>query len=126
MERFDTAENIKTCHTSLLIVHGEDDTLIPVDHAIQLNSIAKPKLNMLDIIPNVGHNMLPEDRIVIGCKHLIEKSEGMMNDVVYVNDVSYMDNDIASNCDCSGSMTKVVDTSLEATSAVSVTYCTLL
>jgi fermentation-respiration switch protein FrsA (DUF1100 family) len=48
---------IATLRTPVLVVHGEDDVLVPVEHGRALFAAA-PEPKRLRIVPGVGHNDL--------------------------------------------------------------------
>lgn len=120
LERFNTQENIKYCDTGLLIVHGDQDEVIPVDHGKKLHKIAQCPVKILDIVEDVGHNGLPYDRIVDGCKSVLKQvsSHILYENVKYQNDICW---DVKCNHqkEESSSIGTSIATSLEATSAVS-------
>ncbi len=49
---------VKEIDTPLLIIHGENDRLIPVKHAMQNYEISQSEPRILKIIPDAGHNNL--------------------------------------------------------------------
>lgn len=122
LERFDTKENIKCCDTSLLIIHGEKDALISVNHGIKLNKIAQCPINILDVVTDSTHNDIPYIRIVNNCKDLLDRiSNCFVYKVKYINNMCWdSDNDINFNPQFKPMCTKIMATSLEATSATSV------
>ena len=90
LDRFNTQKNIKYCDTSLLIVHGDQDEVIPVDHGKKLHEIAQCPVKILDIVENVGHNHLPYNRIVDGCKSVLKQiSSHLLYDAKYQNNICW-------------------------------------
>lgn len=56
IERFDNVAHIKRIKLSpVLMVHGAEDTVIPIQHAEQLYSVCRTTLKVLIKVPNVGH-----------------------------------------------------------------------
>jgi len=120
LDRLDTRENIKYCDTGLLIMHGDQDEVIPVNHGKELYDIAKCPVKTLDIIENVGHDYIDSNRIINNCLSTLQRvsSHILSENVSYENNICWNDK---SNHKQPGSsvIATSVATSLEATSACS-------
>lgn len=57
LDRFENIDSIKTIHTPLLVVHGDQDRVIPVTNGEAVFAAA-PEPKTLKIIPGAGHNNL--------------------------------------------------------------------
>jgi fermentation-respiration switch protein FrsA (DUF1100 family) len=55
---FDNAQKIATTHLPLLVIHGERDTLIPVENGQELYDISPSPEKIILRIPDAGHNDL--------------------------------------------------------------------
>lgn len=55
--RFDNADNVQHISAPILLVHGDRDEIIPVEHARALSALLKPG-DMMQILPGQSHNGL--------------------------------------------------------------------
>lgn len=126
VERFDTKENIKHCDTGLLLIHGTDDTLIPVEHSNILYKNADCPIKKKDILLGRGHNDIPMERIIDKCNELLKDISIYFVKATYINKMGWMrvmnDNNYKGS-----SCKKVVATCMEPCMATSqkVYDCTL-
>lgn len=54
-QRFDTASRIAEVNCPLLIIHGEGDTLVPVEQSHRLIELADPAVSKLEVRPRINH-----------------------------------------------------------------------
>ncbi len=55
--RYDTAARIGDVHVSVLVIHGADDRVVPLDHGRRVYEAANEPKHLL-IVPGAGHNDL--------------------------------------------------------------------
>jgi len=64
-ERFNNRERLQRLHrTPLLIVHGTDDEVIPVTHAVELERVSTAPRKRLHLVPGAHHNDLDPQKDV--------------------------------------------------------------
>lgn len=72
---FNNAEKVKNIHLPLLVIHGERDTLLPVEHGQQLYDASPSDQRMIVRIPGAGHNdiLLYSDVYFAALKQFMER-----------------------------------------------------
>jgi pimeloyl-ACP methyl ester carboxylesterase len=92
LERFDTKENIKYCDTGLLIFHGTDDKIIPINHGTELHKIATAPINKIEIMLGSGHNNLDFHRIIAKTNEFIDEifPYFKFDNVTYINKMMWL------------------------------------
>lgn len=90
LERFDTRDNIRCCYRNLLIIHGSQDQVIPVEHGIELHKIALEtcKNPIISILDGMSHNNIPKQHIIDKCRELTTSINIVCQD--YRNSISWI------------------------------------
>lgn len=74
-DKFDNEEKIKNIHVPLLIIHGTDDSLVPVEQGEALYQMADQSPHkQLKLIDGVEHNIPWEDDYIQTIRDFIEKN----------------------------------------------------
>jgi len=65
-ERFNTASKIAHVSCPVLIVHGERDSLVPIEHGRRLVQLGPPDTTKLEVRPKINHTNYNVERDIIG------------------------------------------------------------
>ena len=126
LDRLETRENIKYCETGLLIMHGDKDNVIPVNHGKELDDIAKCHVKMLDIMIGIGHNDIPYDRIINNFRVMLGhiSSDMLYENMTYRNNICWDDRSNYEQVELN-SISTTMATCVEATSASTMSLCVM-